>query len=191
MPAGELVVLFVALLAAGFATGVLAGLLGIGGGGILVPLLYELFGALGTDDAIRMHLAVGTSLAVIAPTSLRSFAAIARAARSIWRWSRAWRCRSSPASASARSSPAMRIPRRSRWSGSARQLICAQAAGRARRLAARRCIPGHPFRALYGVFVGLVSTLMSIGGGVFITALMTFYGQPIQRAVATSSGSGR
>ena len=75
MPAGELVVLFVALLAAGFATGVLAGLLGIGGGGILVPLLYELFGALGTDDAIRMHLAVGTSLAVIAPTSLRSFAA--------------------------------------------------------------------------------------------------------------------
>ena len=51
-------------------------------------------------------------------------------------------------------------------------------------------IPGQPFRALYGGFVGLVSTLMSIGGGVFITALMTIYGQPIQRAVATSSGFG-
>jgi uncharacterized protein len=51
-------------------------------------------------------------------------------------------------------------------------------------------IPGHPFRRLYGGFVGLVSTLMSIGGGVFITALMTLYGQPIQRAVATSSGFG-
>jgi uncharacterized membrane protein YfcA len=51
-------------------------------------------------------------------------------------------------------------------------------------------IPGQPFRALYGGFVGLVSTLMSIGGGVFITALMTFYGHTMQRAVATSSAFG-
>ena len=50
--------------------------------------------------------------------------------------------------------------------------------------------PGQPFRAIYGGLVGLLSTLMSIGGGVFITALMTFYGQPIQRAVATASGFG-
>jgi uncharacterized membrane protein YfcA len=51
-------------------------------------------------------------------------------------------------------------------------------------------IPGQPFRTLYGGFVGLVSTLMSIGGGVFITGLMTFYGHPMQRAVATSSAFG-
>jgi uncharacterized membrane protein YfcA len=51
-------------------------------------------------------------------------------------------------------------------------------------------VPGQPFRALYGGFVGLVSTLMSIGGGVFITALLTLYGQPMQRAVATSSAFG-
>jgi uncharacterized membrane protein YfcA len=75
MPISELLGLAGALLAAGLATGLLAGLLGIGGGGILVPVLYEVFGALGVDDAIRMHLAVGTSLAVIVPTSLRSFAA--------------------------------------------------------------------------------------------------------------------
>ena len=75
IPAGELALLLAALLAAGFVTGLLAGLLGIGGGGILVPVLYELFGSLGVDEAIRMHLAVGTSLAVIIPTSLRSFAA--------------------------------------------------------------------------------------------------------------------
>ena len=75
VPAGELALLASALLAAGFVTGLLAGLLGIGGGGILVPVLYEVFGALGSADAVRMHLAVGTSLAVIVPTSLRSFAA--------------------------------------------------------------------------------------------------------------------
>ena len=75
IPAGELALLLAALLAAGFVTKLLGGLLGIGGGGILVPVLYELFGSLGVDEAIRMHLAVGTSLAVIIPTSLRSFAA--------------------------------------------------------------------------------------------------------------------
>ena len=75
MPLGEILGLAGALLAAGLVTGLLAGLLGIGGGGILVPVLYEVFGALGVDDAVRMHLAVGTSLAVIVPTSLRSFAA--------------------------------------------------------------------------------------------------------------------
>ena len=74
MPPGELAVLLAALLAAGFATGLLAGLLGIGGGGILVPVLYEVFGVLEVADEVRMHLAVGTSLAVIVPTSLRSFA---------------------------------------------------------------------------------------------------------------------
>ncbi len=51
-------------------------------------------------------------------------------------------------------------------------------------------IPGNPFRALYGGFVGLVSTLMSIGGGVFITTMMALYGRPMQNAVATSSGFG-
>jgi uncharacterized membrane protein YfcA len=51
-------------------------------------------------------------------------------------------------------------------------------------------IPGNPFRALYGGFVGLVSTLMSIGGGVFVTTMMTLYGRPMQNAVATSSGFG-
>jgi uncharacterized membrane protein YfcA len=74
IPTGELVLLVGALLAAGLVTGLLAGMLGIGGGGILVPVLYELFGTLGVDESIRMHLAVGTSLAVIVPTSLRSFA---------------------------------------------------------------------------------------------------------------------
>ena len=60
---GELAALTGALLAAGFATGLLAGLLGIGGGSVLVPVLYEVFGSLGVDEAVRMHLAVGTSLA--------------------------------------------------------------------------------------------------------------------------------
>ena len=55
MPWGELALLAGALLIAGFATGLLAGMLGIGGGGILLPALFELFGALGVDDAVRIE----------------------------------------------------------------------------------------------------------------------------------------
>ncbi len=73
LPVGELAALLAMLLAGGLIMGLLAGLLGIGGGGIMVPILYELFSTIGVDEAVLMHLCVGTSLAVIMPTSLRSF----------------------------------------------------------------------------------------------------------------------
>ena len=49
------------LLLAGAVAGLLAGLLGVGGGIVIVPALYHIFGYLGIDDSVRMHLAVGTS----------------------------------------------------------------------------------------------------------------------------------
>ena len=57
---------------AGAAIGFLAGLFGIGGGAISVPIFFEVFGLLGIGDDVRMPLAVGTSLAVIIPTSFVS-----------------------------------------------------------------------------------------------------------------------
>ncbi|MDP3525707.1 MAG: TSUP family transporter, partial [Hoeflea sp.] len=74
-PLGELMGFAAALAGAGVVAGVLAGLFGIGGGAILVPVFYQVFGLLQVDDAVRMHLSVGTSLAIIVPTSLRSFMA--------------------------------------------------------------------------------------------------------------------
>ncbi len=62
----------VALLATGSVSGFLAGLLGVGGGIVVVPVLYMLFPALGVDESVRMHLAVGTSLAAIVPTAFTS-----------------------------------------------------------------------------------------------------------------------
>ena len=52
--------------------GFVAGLFGIGGGLITVPFLYYVFGSLGIDQAYLMHLAVGTSFAIIIPTSTAS-----------------------------------------------------------------------------------------------------------------------
>jgi uncharacterized membrane protein YfcA len=60
------------LLLAGALAGILAGLLGVGGGIVIVPALYHIFSYLDVTDEVRMHLAVGTSLATIIPTSIRS-----------------------------------------------------------------------------------------------------------------------
>lgn len=62
-----------ALAVAGACTGVLAGLFGVGGGTVVVPVLYEVFKLYGVSDEIRMPLCVGTSLAVIVPTSISSY----------------------------------------------------------------------------------------------------------------------
>ena len=61
-----------AMLATGAVSGVLAGLLGIGGGIVIVPVLDAVLAFLGVDAAIRMHIAVATSLATIIPTSIAS-----------------------------------------------------------------------------------------------------------------------
>jgi hypothetical protein len=60
----DLALLIVGLLVAGLTAGFLAGLLGIGGGGIMVPVLYEVFGLFDIDADVRMHLALGTTMAV-------------------------------------------------------------------------------------------------------------------------------
>src|SRR5438046_9767550 len=72
-PAGELAGLAAAILVGGFLTGILAGLFGIGGGAVIVPVLYEVFRILGVPEEVRMQLCVGTSMAIIVPTTIRSY----------------------------------------------------------------------------------------------------------------------
>src|SRR6266852_5066014 len=73
VPFGEILLLIAAILVAGAMTGLLAGLFGIGGGAVIVPVLYEVFRILGVPDETRMQLCVGTSLAIIVPTNIRSY----------------------------------------------------------------------------------------------------------------------
>ena len=74
----EYYVLILALAATGALAGLIAGLFGIGGGIVMVPAMYYVFGALGYEGDRVMHVAVGTSLAVIIATSLRSVSAHAK-----------------------------------------------------------------------------------------------------------------
>ncbi|MEM7226692.1 MAG: sulfite exporter TauE/SafE family protein [Pseudomonadota bacterium] len=188
---GDWLLLAGVLLATGLATGLVSGLLGIGGGGIMVPVLFEVFRSIGVDPAICIHLAVGTSLSVIIPTSLRSYLS--------------HRAKGAVDGTLLR---AMAVPvilgvglgvllarfsddtlLKAVWAACGALMAAKLFFGRESwRLGA--AIPGNPGRALYGTFVGLVSTLMSIGGGAFITAFMTLYGRPIHQAIATASGFG-
>lgn len=187
----ELVWLLAMMLGGGLTMGLLAGLLGIGGGGIMVPILYELFSAIGVDEAVRMHLCIGTSLAVIMPTSLRSF--FSHKAKGAVDMD-VVRSMALPVVAGvvigalvARYSNHTMLT--AIWAGAATMMSLKLYFGR-ESWTLGNDIPGNPWRALYGLFIGTISTLMSIGGGAFITMMMTLYGRPIHQAVGTSSGFG-
>lgn len=179
------------LAGAGVVAGFLAGVFGIGGGAILVPVFFYAFGLAGIDDAVRMHLAVGTSLAIIVPTSLRSFGAHYK-----------------------RGTVAMDVLRpfavtvpigvllgtfviASISSEGLRTLFALIAVAVGLKLIFQRDswrlgadIPGGAIRTGAGVVIGFLSMLMGIGGGVLCNTFMTLYGRPIHQAVATSAGVG-
>src|SRR3989440_3121369 len=71
----ELIELALMLVAVGALAGFFAGLFGIGGGAVLVPVFYECFRLAGVPLEVRMPLCIGTSLAIIIPTSIRSYRA--------------------------------------------------------------------------------------------------------------------
>src|ERR1700675_5199033 len=71
----ELIELALMLVAVGALSGFFAGIFGIGGGAILVPVFYECFRLAGVPLEVRMPLCIGTSLAIIIPTAISSFRA--------------------------------------------------------------------------------------------------------------------
>jgi uncharacterized membrane protein YfcA len=73
VPVSELLLLAALIIVGGFITGILAGLFGIGGGALIVPVLYEVFRAFDVPDEVRFQLCVGTSIAIIVPTNVLSF----------------------------------------------------------------------------------------------------------------------
>ena len=184
----ELVELALLLVAVGALSGFLAGIFGIGGGAILVPVFYECFRLAGVPLEVRMPLCIGTSLAIIIPTSIRSYRAHRARGAVDMEIIRSWWL---PVLAGviAGSVIARYAPERLfkivfvmvAWSAAARLLLARET------WKLGDDLPEGPLMKAYGFVVGLLSTLMGIGGGLFSNLLMTFYGRPIHQAVATSS----
>ncbi len=184
----ELAQLALLLVAVGALSGFLAGLFGIGGGAILVPVFYECFRLAGVPLEVRMPLCIGTSLAIIIPTSISSFRAhYLRGAvdmKILRQWWLPVVIGVIAGGITARYAP-------ERLFKIVFVMVAYSAATRL--LLARETwkigedFPKGPLMKLYGFVIGLLSTLMGVGGGLFLNLLMTFYGRPIHQAVATSS----
>jgi uncharacterized membrane protein YfcA len=187
----DFLMIAVALLAAGALTGVLAGLFGVGGGALIVPVLFELFGVLDVPDDTRMPLAVGTSLAIIIPTSIRSWLGHRSRGAVDEALLRAWAVPIflgvAAGAVIAKYAPAVIF-----------QSVFVLVAG----LNAIKLIsgtklwdighdlPSGPALRAYGGLIGVLSSLMGIGGGQIANIIMSLHGRPMHQAVATSAGIG-
>lgn len=175
----------------GLVSGTLAGLLGVGGGIVIVPVLFNVFPLLDIPDAVRMKLAVATSLATIIPTSIQSARKHhAKGAMDV---------------------PLLRAMIPSLVVGVLLGTLVAvyvrgavltavfaviallvavnmAVTGVDSRL--RESFPTGPLRQVLGVFIGGISAMMGIGGGTVGVPLMNLFGTPIRSAVATASAFG-
>jgi uncharacterized membrane protein YfcA len=188
---GELALLAAAIAGAGVLTGILAGLFGIGGGAIIVPVLYEAFRILGVSDDVRMQLCVGTSLAIIVPTNLRSYVTHRPRDLVLPEVVRLWAIPAvvgvAVGSFAAAFAPAFVF-----------KLAFAIIAGfiALKLLFGREHwrvgseLPGSLLMRGYGFLVGLSGSLMGVSGGSVSNIILTLHGKSIHQAVATSAALG-
>ncbi|MFN3496562.1 MAG: sulfite exporter TauE/SafE family protein [Hydrogenophaga sp.] len=189
--AAWLIGLALALLATGLVAGTLAGLLGVGGGIVIVPVLYHLFTLLGIDESVRMHVAVGTSLATIIPTSIMS--------------SRAHRKKGSLDMALIRKlmpSVIVGVVLGSIASGylsgavltvvfaTVAFLVALNMAFKKDGFAVGNGLPGTAGTAVLGGSIGGISTLMGIGGGTLSVPILNALKVPMHTAVGTGAMLG-
>jgi uncharacterized membrane protein YfcA len=190
-PIGEIVLVALWIAGAGILVGILAGLFGIGGGAIIVPVLYEVFRALNVPEDIRMQMCIGTSLAIIVPTTIRSYIAHKKKGAVIPYVVRLWAL---PAIAGvaigsviATFAPAAVF--KIAFVVFATFISIKMLFGGDRWNLGHE-LPGRFVLASYGFITGLFSSLVGVSGGAVSNAVLTLYGQPMQRAVATSAGVG-
>lgn len=186
----EITFLVAALATAGALTGILAGVFGVGGGALIVPVLYELFRMLNVPEDIRMPLCVGTSLAIIIPTSIRSFRAHRQRGAVDKDVLKAWAVPTVLGvllgSAIARYAPPYVF--KFVFVGIA-SISSARLLFNLKWNLGDDVPKGASLRA-FGFINALLSALMGIGGGQLSTMFLTFYNRTIHQAVATSSGVG-
>lgn len=176
---------------AGCGSGFLAGMLGVGGGIVVVPALFHVLGAFDVPLDLRMHIAVGTSLGSIVPTSIISLRSHNKRGAVDWPLFRQWApwiaigvVLGSIIASDVRGATLTLI-------FAIMSLIVALylALGRPDFHLTDK-LPGTPIRQAICLFIGGVSAMMGIGGGSLSVPAMTLCSYPIRRAVGTASALG-
>lgn len=172
-------------------SGFLAGLLGVGGGIVVVPVLYHVLAAFDVDVALRAHIAVGTSLATIIPTSFQSIKAHrARGAvdTDLLKW---W----GPFVALgvligvilAGVSPGILL---TAVFGVVATLVALHMLLTPEGMYLSKGLPAKPLQSIMAAAIGTISTLMGIGGGTLTVTTLSLCNYPVRRAVGTASVIG-
>lgn len=174
----------------GAAAGVLAGMFGVGGGIIIVPVLVLSFTAQGFEPAVLTHLAVGTSLATIIFTSIN--AVLEHQRKGAVRWPVfAWMTLGILLGAAfgAATAAAIQGPLLQKIIGVFAIVIAVQMAFELKPKASRT-VPGKAGLTAAGGVIGWASAIFGIGGGSLTVPFLTWRSVPMQQAVATSSACG-
>lgn len=190
-PLSELLMLLAAMVGAGVFAGLIAGLFGVGGGTVIVPVLFYVFEGLGVGGESNLHVAIGSSLLTIVGTSWRSLAAHRRHGAVDETVLKAW----TPwvgigALVGAAVAGFISMEGLALVYGVCLAAIAAQMGLAPEHVTLWRDLPTGWTRRLVGGTVGGLSAMMGIGGGSFGGMLMTLCGRPIHQAVATASGFG-
>jgi uncharacterized membrane protein YfcA len=191
IPLSELAWLAAAIIVGGVVTGLLAGLFGIGGGAIIVPVLYEVFRAMGVPEEVRFQLCVGTSLAIILPTTIRSYSThrakglVRDDVLRLWTWPAVIGVALGSVIAAFAPAELFKLVFVSIVTLIAVKMLAGQDSWRI-----SETLPARPVMVGYGFFVGLSSSLMGVSGGSVSNIIQTLHGIPLHNAVATSSGLG-
>jgi uncharacterized membrane protein YfcA len=191
VPLSEILWLALAIVVAGVITGLLAGLFGIGGGAVIVPVLYEVFRLLAVPEEVRIQLCVGTSIAIIVPTTIRSYLAHRQKGLVIPSVIRLWAV---PAVLGVICGSVIAVFAPPSVFKIAFIVIATFIATKFLFAGDRWNIgselPGTTAMTGYGFVIGLSSSLMGVSGGSLSNIILTLYGKPIHNAVATSAGLG-
>jgi len=189
VPLSELLWLAAAILVGGVIAGVLAGLFGIGGGAIVVPVLFEVFRLIGVPEPVLMQLCIGTSLAIMAPTNIRSYQAH-RASGAVltdvvWQWAPLAVIGTGVGAVVAAFAPSavFKLAFVLMIGTIAVKLLFGRDSWRI-----ADDLPKHPLMRGVGFLVGLAAALTGVSGGSLCTMVLLLYGKPIHNAVATSAG---
>ena len=179
------------LVGAGVAGGLMAGLLGVGGGIVMVPVMATIFQLMGMPNELIMHVAVATSLAVIVPTGLssaRSHAkrgAVSKDLLLLWAPAMVIASFIGGISAGYYSAFVLRI-----IFGVMAFFIAVNSVVPLQKKLMSGLSASPITHRISAAFIGYVSSLMGIGGGSLSVPTMTVLGSPVHTAVGTSSALG-
>ncbi len=184
--------LIVGVLIAGFAAGFAAGLFGIGGGIVTVPVLYAVYQSLGVADGPSLKTAIGTSLSVILVTSIRSLMTHHDAGQVDGSILKSWApwiaFGAAVGGVTAKWVPVELLT--AVFVGGAVYIAWRRGFANNRKPSQPRNLSNKRVKIPVGIGTGVFSAMMGIGGGALGVMVMTMSGRTMHQAIGTSAGFG-